>query len=419
MNTLPVTVICGFAGAGKTTLLQHLVASRPDLRIAVMINSAQPEASPAEAEKADARLGAAAVIRFSGGCICCSQREDLLNELVQLVELVQTNSCDYLLIEADAAADPLAITEVFTAVDDLGQSLSEIVPLDTLVTVVDATSFLSDFQSVDELGDRGLGGEEDADRDVSQLLADQVELANVLVVNKLEDVAPAEREPLLSLLRALNPRAVLLETPANQVAPAAVMHTGLFQEDLADDLQVPETSPDSPSAAEDLCTIAYRARRPFHPQRLFDFWMDDALTENILRSRGFIWLATRHAIAGYWSQAGRVVSAQPAGLWWAESPREEWPLEDEQMIAEIESVWDPAWGDRRQELKILVQAADATAVCDALNACLLTEAEFAGGPDTWTALPDPFDEWVSHDHDHDCGHDHDHDHDCSRDHDHG
>ena len=414
MKQLPVTLICGFAGTGKSTLLQHLLGSRPELQVAVIVNDSADHHSDSQTSVQNLPGSPNSTsVQLSGGCICCSLREDLLEQIVQMA---MEQRFDYLLIEASGSADPQSIVGIFDATDDEGNMLSEIAPLDTVVTVVDAERFLDDFQSLDELHHRGLGDVNDDDRDVAQVLTDQVESASVIVINRIDCLPEESRGFLRSLLQQLNPQATLIESEFGRVDPAEVMHTGRYTSVSAAPADEPVGGDGHTGADQELCTFSYRARRPFHPQRFYEFWMNDPLTEGILRSRGFFWLATRCAIAGYWSQSGQVLSAEPAGPWWAESSRDEWPLEDEEMIAEIESVWDSVWGDRRQELKILVHATSANAVQNALNACLLTEDELTGGPDSWLDLEDPFENWD--DDQQDDEHEH-HDHDCSRDHDHG
>ena len=418
MTALPVTVLSGFAGVGRTTLLNHLLASRPNLKIAVIMNRSDSEESAADtAPHAQVVTSQEKLVELSSGCICCTLREDLLEEVATLA---QDGTFDYLLIESSAVSEPIPIAETFSFTDDAGNSLNDFARLDTLVTVIDAEQFMNDYMSTDELIDRNLGVDEIPDeRDVSQLLVDQVEFANVIVINKCDLADPERLAVLKVLLRHMNPEALILEATQGQVDPDEVMNTGRYSIDWAtqtsDGTGVALDGDAADTPQHGISSFVYTARRPFHPQRFFYFWMEDECTNAILRSRGYFWLATRNTTAGYWSQAGQVLSAQPGGEWWAEAPKEDWPVDDPEMIRQIEAVWQEPFGDRRQELVLIGQEMDAEFTKKTLDACLLTDEEFAAGPDAWMAFADPFESWdqnemfeAEDDHDHDCDHDHDH-----------
>ena len=417
MTALPVTVLSGFAGAGRTTLLNHLLASRPKLKIAVIMNRSVSEESPGDAAKhEEVSKGQEQLVELSSGCICCTLREDLLEEVATLA---QDGTFDYLLIESSGVSEPIPIAETFSFTDDAGNSLSDFARLDTLVTVVDAEQFMNDYMSTDELIDRNLGVDELPDeRDVSQLLADQVEFANVVVINKCDLVTPENLAVLKALLQRMNPEASILEATHGVIDPDQVMNTGRYSVEwagqTADATGISLEGDDAGEPDQGISSFVYTARRPFHPQRFFDFWMEDDCTSAILRSRGYFWLATRNTTAGYWSQAGQVLSAQPGGEWWAEAPKEEWPNDEPEMLKQIEAVWQEPFGDRRQELVVIGQDMDIESTRQTLNACLLTDEEFAAGPEAWVNLEDPFESWDHNDmseegdeHDHDCDHDHD------------
>lgn len=297
----------------------------------------------------------------------------------------------------------------------MGRSLTELAQLDTLVTVVDASTFLEDFLSTDELRDRDPSAAEDGD--LSQLLTEQVEFANVIVINKVDLVTGEQRGFLRCFLQQMNPDALILEAEQGRIAVDKVLSTGKFQSEWAaqaGDWRVTDSAESENEAAAEfgISTMAYSSRRPFHPERFYDFWMSSSLTEGILRSRGCFWLATRCEIAGIWSQAGSVINAQPGGHWWAVAPEDEMPHEDPALMAEIRSVWEEPWGDRRQDLVIIGQDLDPQEITDALDRCLLSEKEMQGGQDAWLSLPDPFSSWDDNDeddvvHDHDAAHDHD------------
>ncbi|MBL8816451.1 MAG: GTP-binding protein [Planctomyces sp.] len=421
MKTLPVTVLSGFLGAGKTTMLNHILRNREGLRVAVIVNDMSSVNIDAKLiASGDAALSRSeeTLVEMTNGCICCTLREDLL---VEVTKLAREGRFDYLLIESTGIAEPLPIAETFSFEDEEGRSLSEFARLDTLVTVVDAVNFLNDYESTDELHERDLGADETDDRDLSQLLADQIEFANVIVLNKTDLVSEDQRGVLHAILQTMNPSARVIESEFGKVSLSDVLNTGLYEEEWAESseswMSVPRDSAEADSHSEadeyGISSFVYRARRPFHPERLYDFWVSGELTGGILRSKGYIWLATRPEFAGVWSQAGSVLSAQPGGYWWAESPREEWPVDDPEMMSDIESVWDEATGDRRQELVVIGQDLDRAELERALDECLLTDAEFALGEERWLEFSDPFSSWdVSEVHDHD----HDSDGNCLPDH---
>jgi len=395
---LPVTVLSGFLGAGKTTPLNHILANREGLRVAVIVNDmsevnidAQLVANPLAATPA-AKLSRTEekLVEFSNGCICCTLREDLLEEVARLA---REERFDYLLVESTGISEPLPVAETFTFADEQGESLSALARLDTLVTVVDARNFLDDYCSRDELRDRGVGLDEHDSRDLVQLLVDQVEFANVLVVNKTDLVAAEEVAYLEAVLKKLNPAATIVRTSRGQLPLEAVLGTRSFDMEHAANhpgwlaeapgTHVPETE------EYGLSSRVFQARRPLHPGRFWNLVTGPAF-KGVIRSKGFLWLATRHDWAGVWSSAGVVSSLQPGGSWLAAAPRDEWP--EDLDADDISAIWEEPWGDRRQEV-VVIGAKLAPDLLAQFDRCCLTDAEMALGPEGWLALHDPFPAW--------------------------
>lgn len=443
MPALPVTVLSGFLGAGKSTLVNHLLRHSGGRRIAVLVNDLAEVNIDAKQLKSGrtklgadgARLLADGVVELHNGCICCTLREEFAHEVARIAQL---GRFDALVVEATGVAEPLPIALAFDEEEVGGHPLSEFAGVDSMVTVVDAFNFLRDWERADALLQVGLAVDAQDSRTVADLLAEQVEFANQIIVNKADLVSPAELDRLTQLLACLNPEARIVVTMFGHVSVDELLETRLYERDgdpldgepLEDDPEEPElgsdpldrepnetlttdqiddrqaeraaleaeaslfgrhvTSRPRVHAELDIKSFVYRARRPFHPGRLWAY-LEEAWP-GVLRSKGLFWLATRMNESGLWSQAGKACSHQSAGRWWSSVPRELWP-EDDTLRASILAEFRGPFGDRRQEIVVIGQNLDEPAVRARLDACLIDPLEMRLGPLGWAQLPDPFPVW--------------------------
>jgi len=393
---LPTTVLSGFLGAGKTTLLTHILNNREGRRVAVIVNDMSDVNIDADLVRGNVDLHRVdeKLVEMSNGCICCTLREDLL---IEVAKLADEGRFDYLLIESTGISEPMPVAETFTFRDEQGRSLADIARLDTMVTVVDAVNFPRDYHEALSLAEKNHALDETDQRNVADLLIDQIEFCDVLVLSKVDLVDEPAKQQLTAILKRLNPRARIVEARHGQVALDAILDTHRFDFEAASaspgwlqelrGTHVPETE------EYGIASFVYRARRPFHPQRLYDFLAAGWRFGNLLRSKGFFWLATRFDQAGTWSQAGGIMHHGFGGLFWAAVPKDVWP-KDPDHAARIVSSWQEPFGDRRQEIVLIGQGMDRDAVTGALDECLLTDEEMKG-QDDWSRLPDPFPQWIA------------------------
>tara|TARA_B100001029_G_scaffold175150_1_gene176232 strand:- start:42 stop:1253 length:1212 start_codon:yes stop_codon:yes gene_type:complete len=395
VSKLPVTVLSGFLGAGKTTVLSNILNNRENKKVAVIVNDMSEINIDSAIVQNEVSLNRSEekLVEMSNGCICCTLREDLLEEVTKLAK---EGRFDYLVIESTGISEPLPVAETFTFADENGISLSDVAKLDTMVTVVDAVNFLKDYEEAKYLQetDESLG--EDDERSVADLLVDQIEFADLILISKTDLVSPSDKERLTAILKALNTDAKIIPIAQGKVGIDEVLNTGLFDFEKAQQApgwltemrgeHVPETE------EYGIGSFSYEARRPFHPEKFYQFLHSTEKFGKLLRSKGYFWLATRPQLAGQWSQAGGIASYGFAGMFWKAIPEKDWP-DDEDYLASIKKQWVEPFGDMRQELVFIGQGLDQSKMIQALDECLLSEEEVLSGKSYWSTLSDPFPAW--------------------------
>ncbi|KAA9016511.1 MULTISPECIES: GTP-binding protein [Sphingobium] len=394
-NRLPVTVLSGFLGAGKTTTLNHILANREGRRVAVIVNDMSEVNIDADLVRGgDAALARSeeTLVEMTNGCICCTLRDDLLKEVRALAE---AGRFDSLVIESTGISEPLPVATTFSFRDEAGESLGDVARLDTMVTLVDALNLLRDYSSQDFLADRGESLGEDDNRSLVGLLVEQIEFADVVVINKASAVSPEQLAIVKKLVASLNADARIITCDQGKVPLDAMLDTGLFDEEKA--AQHPLWAKElygyashQPETEEyGIESFVYRARQPFDPAKLHAFLTDGGL-DGVVRAKGHFWLATRPDWVGELAVAGAQTMTARMGRWWASIPKNHWP-DDDRFENFVAGHWDEHWGDRRQELVFIGIGMDEARIRRRLDAALLPVSRFT--PDMWIGLRDPFPSW--------------------------
>ena len=393
MKKLPVTVLSGFLGVGKTTLLNHILHNKQGMKAAVIVNDMSEVNVDADLVKNENTLSRTEekLVEMSNGCICCTLREDLM---IEVEKLAKAQKFDYLIIESTGISEPIPVAQTFSFESEDGSiDLSRFSYVDTMVTVVDAFNFLKDFSSPQYLKDRNLTDIEGDERTIVNLLTDQVEVANVILLNKTDMVTESDLRNLYDIINKLNPDARIIPTNHSKVNLQEVINTGLFDFEKAESSagwikeleneHIPETE------EYGIGSFVYRRKKPFHPNRFLDF-IQHTFPKNIIRSKGLFWIASRPDQALVWSSAGGSLKTDPAGVWWDSMPFSERInyadfVNNQQMI---ESEWSSDFGDRKIELVFIGQQLDVSAITNKLDECLLNQKEVSEWKDGKLQLTD-------------------------------
>lgn len=382
-NKLLVTVLSGFLGAGKTSVLKNILKNRGEKKVALIVNDMAEVNIDGQIVENEVKLSQTEekLVQIQNGCICCTLREDLFNEVTKIAK---ENKYDYLIIEASGISEPLPVAATFTFELEEGKALFDYAKLDTMVTVIDAHDFLNKYFEHKKEGD---------EESITQLLTEQIEFANKIIVNKTDLVDEEELKKIHGVIRSLNTEAEIIDAINGKVELDKLMNTNTFDYEKAStfsgwykELQGSGIEHTPETEEYGISSLTYKSRLPLHPQKFYDFIKN--LDNNIVRAKGYFWLGTKNDFVGELAVAGGIVQTDVAGKWWATAPKEQWPQIDsfKQMI---DSIWDERFGDRRQEFVLIGIHIDKEKLKKELDSCLMTEEEISNS----SKITDPFGKW--------------------------
>ena len=396
---LPVTVLSGFLGAGKTTVLNQVLSNREGLKVAVIVNDmSELNIDASLVQKGMANAGAQLsrteekLVEMSNGCICCTLREDLL---IEVGKLAKEKRFDYLLIESTGIAEPMPVAATFEFRDENDDSLADVARLDTMVTVVDAVNLFNDFHSEEALSDRGQVADEDDNRSLASLITEQIEFANVIVISKTDLIDTDQLALVTAVVKSLNPTAEIVLSQKGNVPLNKILGTHLFDFDKASAMpgwarelegqHTPETE------EYGISSFVYESREPFHPERLNQF-IHQTLP-SVLRAKGYLWIVSRPQWAISYSRAGNTANIEPAGYWWAATPKDRWPPSGDNERKLIEANWQEPHGDRINEIVFIGRNMNQAEIKQELDLCKLNFTEKQKSIEYWKNYQDPFPIW--------------------------
>ena len=376
-------------------MLNHILHNKKGLKVAVIVNDMSEVNIDAELVKNENTLSRTEekLVEMSNGCICCTLREDLM---IEVERLAKENRFDYLIIESTGISEPVPVAQTFSFADeDNSIDLSRFSNIDTMVTVVDAFNFFKDFGSPETLIDRDLTNIEGDYRTIVNLLTDQIEFANVIILNKTDLVDQNTLSILRELIHKLNPNAEIIQSIFSKVEPTKILNTGLFDfeeaeqnagwiEELGKEEHTPETD------EYGINSFVFRSKKPFDSDRFWNY-LQHIFPDNMIRSKGLFWISSRPDQALIWSQAGGSLKSDSAGVWWSSMPCESRIQQNSfvENIDLIESDWDVNFGDRKNEIVFIGQNLDKALICSQLEKCLVENKYLEnsnwklGYEDTW------------------------------------
>jgi G3E family GTPase len=401
---LPTTVICGFLGSGKTTLLNHILNNRQGYKVAVIVNDMSEvsiDAAIVKNGQASLKRTEEKLVELANGCICCTLREDLVKEVSKLA---RKGKFDYLLIESTGMAEPLPIAQAFSFQDDHGKTLYEIAKIDTMVTVVDAYNFYNQLNSIETVKEEVKIGKNETKMQeipIAQLFIDQVEFANVIIINKTDLVDKEKLDSIVNLISKLNPTAEIIFSNHSKIPLEKILMTEKFDfEEAQNSAKWIEELAKGPSSEVDeygFSSFVFRSRKPFDPEKLFELMKHASVFKSVVRAKGYIWVATNMYLCATFNIVGDLITLDPETIWWAAIKKNKWgeTVKERRLVEDaVKDIWDPVYGDRRIELVFIGKTMDKEAIVEKLDGCLLTDDEFKLGDSEWRKMfTDPFTEW--------------------------